>query len=592
MNKNKGNPRLISQKYILISFACAFTAFVGPVSTVLIPKLILDSLSSMNGDAVTARVLSLILVLCVLNILRAMLTNYFSNIFKPIQIEKTKQINMLSFLRTVNRIDKRDLDKPIFHDRIQRSYEFLQRDLENLFGAFSDSLDRAVYIITIISIVTVLDPMLVVLSGVSVCVLIVTNRIINQYDYDTVKESTPYIRRENYYSGLFTNYSYIDDLKVRNVSDNLLKEYTRVNQSKRSMLIKRFLRRTFITLGSDIVRLFVLNVASITYLSFRIMHGRLLLSSFVILINATLQLSYESYSFIAAFSRLKSLKIKSKDFVDLLTYQGNIEASTASTHNKSNFCIETIQFKNVGFSYDQQKEVLSDINLQVKKGERIAIVGNNGEGKSTFLRLLLRLYDTDKGLIMINGKDIRSIPINIYRGRISVVFQDYHNFAMTVRDNVQLTLSHQDIDCNHFWETLSMVGLNQYVDILQAKENTMISKEFDDQGILLSGGQNQKLAIARALIDPDIDVLIMDEATSALDVFSEEVVNDALYDFSKNRVLIYVTQRLNMMNRMDCIYYFKDGRIAECGTHEELINKQGLYYNAYVLQKKLRGEEE
>lgn len=238
-----------------------------------------------------------------------------------------------------------------------------------------------------------------------------------------------------------------------------------------------------------------------------------------------------------------------------------------------------IVFDHVHFAYVPGREVLSDINLEIPVGKTIALVGNSGGGKTTISSLLPRLYDIHKGSIKIDGTDIKNITQKSLRQQIAMVFQDNFLFSGTVRENI--LLGNKNATEEAIWHALRNACLDQFIKELPNGLDT----EIGERGILLSGGQKQRLAIARAFIK-NAPIVILDEATSALDNKSERVVQEALDNLMKNRTVIVIAHRLSTVQNADKIVVINDGKIAEEGTHQELLKKDGAYAALYAMQFK------
>ncbi|MBR6355731.1 MAG: ATP-binding cassette domain-containing protein [Alphaproteobacteria bacterium] len=239
-----------------------------------------------------------------------------------------------------------------------------------------------------------------------------------------------------------------------------------------------------------------------------------------------------------------------------------------------------IEYKNVCFEYVADKPVLQNINLKIKKGETIALVGNSGGGKSTFVSLLPRFYDVTSGQIMIDGTDIRDYTIESLRDNIAVVFQDNFLFSGTIRDNILLGKSNAtEEELNH---AVEMAFINDFI----AKLPKGLDTDIGERGALLSGGQRQRIAIARAFIK-NAPIVILDEATSALDNKSEAVVQKAIENLMKDRTVIVIAHRLSTVRHADKIVVVNYGKIVESGTHDELLNKpESIYAALYKAQLK------
>ena len=243
-----------------------------------------------------------------------------------------------------------------------------------------------------------------------------------------------------------------------------------------------------------------------------------------------------------------------------------------------------ISFKDVCFEYIKDKPVLKHINLEVKKGETIAFVGNSGGGKSTIVSLIPRFYDIKSGSIKIDGIDIRDYTLKSLRANIAVVFQDNFLFSGTIKENI--LLGKEDATDEEIKKAIKMAYLDEFVATLKDGLNTQIG----ERGMLLSGGQKQRVAIARAFLK-NAPIVILDEATSALDNKSEAIVQKAIDNLMIDKTVFVIAHRLSTIQNADRIALINEGVLAELGTHEELMQiENGKYKNLYNMQ--FRGQKE
>ncbi len=239
-----------------------------------------------------------------------------------------------------------------------------------------------------------------------------------------------------------------------------------------------------------------------------------------------------------------------------------------------------IEFKNVSFGYEDAEDVLRQVSFSVKKGEMIGIVGRSGAGKSTLINLVMRLYDVRDGEILIDGVSIKDISQHSLRSQIGVVLQETFLFSGTIYDNLSYadpSASREDII-----RAAKMAGAHKFIMKLSDGYNTKVG----ERGHTLSGGERQRIAIARAILrDPRI--LILDEATSALDTETERLIQDSVSGLIKDRTTFAIAHRLSTLRNATKLIVIDKGRIAECGTHEELMKKGGIYYNLVLAQRKM-----
>ena len=242
--------------------------------------------------------------------------------------------------------------------------------------------------------------------------------------------------------------------------------------------------------------------------------------------------------------------------------------------------IDTIEFKNVYFSYDSTKNILENISFSIKKGERIAIVGENGAGKSTIVSLLCKLISPTSGNILINGADLEDIPNSEHFKKISSVFQDIVLLPTTIQKNIT---SDEEIDFNKLDYALSITDFNKVIKKLPDKLDTTLVSSVNLNSIDLSGGEQQKLLMTRSVYKSG-DILILDEPTSSLDAVSENRLYETYLEMTKNSTSIYISHRLASTKFCDKILYLSGGKITEQGTHEELMRLNQSYAKMYKIQ--------
>ncbi len=244
-----------------------------------------------------------------------------------------------------------------------------------------------------------------------------------------------------------------------------------------------------------------------------------------------------------------------------------------------------IEFRHVSFKYPRSEEyVLKDVNIKIAPGEHLSVVGLNGAGKTTFIKLLCRLYDVTEGRILVDGKDIRDYSESEYRRLFSVVFQDFKLFAFSLKDNVEMGDTLRPEDQSYLEKTLKLSGIYEDAKNLKKGFDTMIFKSFDEDGTELSGGQQQKTAISRALYR-NAPIVILDEPTAALDPLAEYEIYKKFDALVGGKSAIYISHRLSSCRFCDHIAVFADKTVKEYGTHDELVHrKDGIYAEMFAAQ--------
>lgn len=387
-------------------------------------------------------------------------------------------------------------------------------------------------------------------------------------------KEVPLERKRDYIRRVFYLKDYAKELRLnKKVAGGYHEQFDEIQDElyevKKSMAKKKFfLEFASKYLASD----FMLDIVYVLYLILRSLFNFISFSQVVVLYNsaAGLRRGFSTITDLGPFAVETSLYIeKIRDFLDM---ESNIRNEKKYEIPSDGACIEC---RNVCFGYDKEHMILNDINLTINQGQKIALVGFNGAGKTTLIKLLLRLYDPTSGNILLNGHDIREYDIAEYRRFIGVVFQDFQIYATNIRNNVSMDVEAQ-VDDNKIMEALRLGGLGKKLDGLDAGIETELTKEFDNSGTEFSGGEEQKLAVARTFFR-DAGMFFLDEPSSALDPIAEFELNETMKNLSKEKSVIFISHRLSTTRNADKIFVMKNGSIVESGSHRELLEMNGIY---------------
>ncbi len=272
----------------------------------------------------------------------------------------------------------------------------------------------------------------------------------------------------------------------------------------------------------------------------------------------------------------------SRDYFEVMNIKPDIKDNEGSV--KLEIDKPKIVFEDVNFEYDKNKAIIKGVSFEINPDEKVALVGESGEGKTTLTNLLLRLYEPNSGRILIDGTDIRNVTQKSLRSNIGVVFQDPNLFSGTINENI--TYSNKNATKDEVVKAAKAANAHEFITKLENGYDT----EIGEKGLKLSGGQKQRIAIARAILK-DAPILILDEATSSLDSKSEILVQEALEHLMKDRSTIIIAHRLSTIQSVDKIVAIKNGKVSESGTPRELAKKSGIYSKLLALQTATSVEE-
>lgn len=356
------------------------------------------------------------------------------------------------------------------------------------------------------------------------------------------------------------------EIRAFNTQDYHWKRFEDIFEGGGNLILKRSIVNLYITGTFQIVDGLV-TIGMVLYLLRCIDTNVIVASSATAVIVLVWRLIEPLISIIDFMDQYSELTAPIPKLEKVLDYDNKVENGTINFNGS----ISSIRFKNVGFQYDKSSDVLSDINIKIKRGEHIGICGPSGQGKSTLIKLIPRFYDPTEGQILIDGIDLKKYNIDTIREKIGIVSQDMYIFDGTILDNVKYGSEHASV--LDITEACRKADILDFINSLEKKFDT----EVGSRGIKLSGGQKQRLALARVFLK-DPEIILLDEATAALDNESETVIQKSL-DLFRNKTIISVAHRLTTIKDSDRIYVIDKHKIIESGTHLELVEKKGVYFN-------------
>ena len=393
-------------------------------------------------------------------------------------------------------------------------------------------------------------------------------------------EDREHHRRAQYAQRVFYSGEYAKELRLSNAREFLLKRYEMASDGRVDVVEKYGKKEMLLELAHTGLQTIITNPLAIAYAIFRtVVSGTLGVGDCAVVINSVSSLTGAFTQITDRYFKAHEHALFFEDFRGFMEYEPKMK----DKENAISPTVGKIKLHNVSFKYEgSENYVLENISMEIGKNEKIALVGHNGAGKSTLIKLLLRLYDPTEGQISLDGTTLENIKLKEYRAMFSVVFQDFKTISLPVAENVLMRPREADDD-EKIIQALKNSGAYERIMELPNGIDTMLTKEFDKDGAVLSVGQAQKVAIAHAFVK-NAPFIILDEPSSALDPVAENEMYNNMMKAGEGKAMIFISHRLSSAVSADRIYMLEQGKIVESGTHEELMNLNGKYADMFKKQ--------
>lgn len=574
------------RKMILyILFACILGAF-APLVLSLMPKLIVGVVENPGTDAVR-RILLISLGFFVLEFLVEGVSLYCSNQVLTVA-NKTRFELMHEQNKKMATADYKYISDRSIFKMYGMAFEATSGDWGGVTGmlrAFASTAPIILSLIIIGGVITALSPLTGALLLLYAITYAYAQRQANKEVTDNDAEINKITDEIRYYNKTAGDFKAGKEIRLFNLKDMILNAYKNVINKRKSFSL-RGVRKTFRkSLLSVLILIFAQGIFAYTLIiSFK--NGSVDTGSFLMYLTLMLQFvlladrAIEDYEFFVV-----NQTIYVENLYDLL--ETDKLSSDHGTRDRLSGAVD-IEFKNVTFAYpNTDKKVLDNLSFKIAKNETIALVGNNGEGKSTIINLLVRLYRPDEGEILLNGVNINEFKEEELYKMFACIFQQVNIYPYTLGNNISMQ---ETYDLERAKRAIEDVGLKERIEEEKNAYERNMSHEVAKDALELSGGQEQKLAISRAVYK-DSPILILDEPTANLDALAEHEIYSKLNDLREDRTSIYISHRLSSTKFCDRIILLKGGKIFEEGTHDDLMKKKGEYYEMFTIQGKYYTKE-
>lgn len=559
----------IHKGYFLVSILKTVCDAVLPFVAIMVSPMIIDELL---GDRNIEKLIIYVAAIAVggtlislagsqLSVVLEKYDEKFQNHFTE---EISKRVMELDFQHTE---DKKALDQI---EAARTGMSWYSGGVHGICSPFFTIISDVLKIAGAVTLIAIYAPVLFLITAVVVAINVVIQNRKNKIEIEAYKGLSKSNRIFGYYGFNIMDFRYGKDIRLYGAKNMMIEKWDNLADSQ--MFIWNDTSRKNLPLD-NISNVFGVarDIASYLYLGTLVLTGGISIAVFTQMLAAgsTFQSSMNDLLF-----RVQDIVKRTNyayEYVKFMEYPAAIEKGSRHVENKPH----TIEFKNVSFTYpNTEVKVLDGISVTLHQGEHLSVVGLNGAGKTTFVKLLCRLYDPTDGEILLDGVNIKEYDYSEYMSVFSPVFQDFKLFAFSVEDNITLEREGEEKEVDGIIE---QVGLKEKLESLENGKNTILYKAFDENGIEPSGGEQQKLAIARALYKK-APVVILDEPTAALDPVAEYDIYRQFDSLVGDKTAIYISHRLSSCKFCDKIAVFAEGKIKEYGTHDSLVKIDGGIY--------------
>lgn len=501
------------------------------------------------------------------------------NLYEKCYIPQS-DLKIISFLKNKiynksKEVDLCEFENPEYYDNYMKATHEISHRAFEIIKTLNSLVSNIIVLFTSSFVLFKIEPILilVILVPLAVNIFMGNKRKKIEYDYDMELEKIN--RKDNYIKRVFYLKKYAQEIRMTNIADALMKNFFGTTKSFYKTVKKFGFKIAFF----EYIDYFLLDVfvelTACLIVAYRFLLTKsILIGSVIVVVNTISPTAATIMSVSDVLNEWREHATYIEKFIAFLNQKSKIIDEGILPLPKENQCIK---LENVSFKYNNDARFeLKNIDLEILPGQKVAIVGKNGAGKSTILKLILRLCEPHDGKITLNNHLISEYPLSEYRENFATVFQSFNIYAFSVLENVYLNDAITEKEINKAIRVFKLIGLENRINEENQGMDVQVTKEFDDNGLVLSGGENQKIAIARVLVNAR-PFLILDEPSSALDPDSEYKVYKALLNSYEGKAVLFITHRMSTAALADKVYFMENGCLVESGTHDELIKQNGKY---------------
>ena len=585
--------------WILISMMLiALLTGILPVVGSLISKEILNELQTVISDSAVAEAAgksfaatfwgSAAMFLLIFFFVHKVLNNVVGRVntaVTRIAGEKVVRHVRLQIMEKAKELDLASFDRPEFYEKLENA----NREagirpitvMSSTFDAISKFISLVSYIVVLVTAPGMwwIAPVMIVISIPTA----VVNFTYRRKTFEYLRRRSKDRRQMNYYSDIMVDKNLVKEIRMYDLADTFRGEFKNVFARYYKGLRRLIVRENAWQIGLSIVAS-VANCVFFAIIAMKVFDGEIQIGDYSLYTGALTSIASTVSSLISVSAQVYEGTLFIDNLIAFMKEEPTVVPSIPEPQTVEMGKPHTIEFRNVSFAYPgTNKRVIKNINLTIRPGETAVLVGLNGAGKTTFIKLLTRLYDPTEGQILLDGRDIKEYDTKTLYSIFGIIFQDFGKYAFSVEDNIRFGDIHREEDKEAIRRAAADAGAEDFISRLPREYETPLMRYFEPDGLELSIGQWQKLSIARAFYSRS-DILILDEPTASLDPLAEQEIFNQFDALRQDKTTIFVSHRLSSATVASKIIVLEYGELVEEGTHKELMAKKGKYYELFSTQ--------
>ncbi len=560
---------------------------LNELQVIISQRLVADTTGAVFAAVFWGSMVMLLLVFYFIYKILNQVVNRLNNAVIRIAGEKVVRHVKLQIMNKAKEVDLSSFDRPEFYEKLENANREAGHRPINILSNTFDAISKFISLISyIVILITVPDMwwaaiVMILVSAPTAAISFSYRRKHYMYMFRRSKDR----RQMNYYSDIMVNKDMVKEIRMFDLGDMFTDSYDRVFDGYYTGIKRLILRENIWQIAVTVISS-VVNCLFFAMIAYRVFMGQMQIGDYSLYTGALTSIASTVASLINASASIYEGTLFIDNLISFMKVKSTVVPKTDKPEKVMHGTAHTIEFKNVSFRYPgAERDVLKNINLTIRPGETAVLVGLNGAGKTTFIKLLTRLYDPTEGDIYLDGKNLREYDIKDLYSMFGIIFQDFGKYAFDVTENIKfgdINGVHAEGDVR---QAATSANADEFIAKLPDGYSTPLTRIFEKSGMELSIGQWQKLAIARAFYSTS-DILILDEPTASLDPIAEQEIFNQFDKLRKDKTTIFVSHRLSSATVATKIIVLEYGELIEEGTHRELMDKQGKYFELFSTQAK------